>query len=166
MLPGFNTDFKYRGETYHVQTEDNGVANPFVVTLLYFKGAILASKKTSYRELLGQSDQAKLLAELMKTQHKTIMRDLLAGTFDGTIGPAALAVAAATLPDARPPVAAAAIAPDVAAAAAVAPAEPASTPPVAAAPPPLESLPLDAAIARYLREFAAAAARGEAAAYH
>jgi hypothetical protein len=22
MVPGFNTDFKYRGETYHVQTED------------------------------------------------------------------------------------------------------------------------------------------------
>jgi hypothetical protein len=47
MVPGFNTDFKYRGETYHVQTEDNGLANPVVVTLLYHKGAILASRRTS-----------------------------------------------------------------------------------------------------------------------
>ena len=54
MVPGFNTDFKYRGETYHVQTEDNGVGNPVVVTLLYHKGAILASRRTSYQELVDR----------------------------------------------------------------------------------------------------------------
>ena len=54
MVPGFNTDFKYRGETYHVQTEDNGVGNPVVVTLLYHKGAILASRRTSYHDLIGK----------------------------------------------------------------------------------------------------------------
>jgi hypothetical protein len=82
MVPGFNTDFKYRGETYHVQTEDLGAGNPFVVTLLYHKGAILASRRTSYRDLAGKPGFERELMGLMKTQHKDVMRALLAGAFD------------------------------------------------------------------------------------
>jgi hypothetical protein len=82
MVPGFNTDFKYRGETYHVQTEDNGVGNPVVVTLLYHKGAILASRRTPYQDLVGKPGFEQTLAALMKSQHKEIMRSLLAGTYD------------------------------------------------------------------------------------
>jgi hypothetical protein len=82
MVPGFNTDFKYRGETYHVQTEDNGVGNPVVVTLLYHKGAILASRRTPYHDIVGTSTFQQELVGLMKSQHKDIMRALLAGTYD------------------------------------------------------------------------------------
>jgi hypothetical protein len=82
MVPGFNTDFKYRGETYHVQTEDNGVGNPVVVTLLYHKGAILASRRTPYKDLVGKPGFEQTLAALMKNQHKELMRALLAGAYD------------------------------------------------------------------------------------
>ena len=82
MVPGFNTDFKYRGETYHVQTEDNGVGNPVVVTLLYHKGAILASRRTPYHDLVGKPGFEHALMGLMKSQHKDLMRALLAGAFD------------------------------------------------------------------------------------
>jgi hypothetical protein len=82
MVPGFNTDFKYRGETYHVQTEDNGVGNPVVITLLYHKGAILASRRTPYHDLLAKPGFEHELQGLMKTQHKELMRSLLAGSFD------------------------------------------------------------------------------------
>jgi len=82
MVPGFNTDFKYRGETYHVQTEDNGVGNPVVVTLLYHKGAILASRRTPYHDLVGKTGFEQELKGLMKNQHKDLMRSLLAGAFD------------------------------------------------------------------------------------
>jgi hypothetical protein len=82
MVPGFNTDFKYRGETYHVQTEDNGVGNPVVVTLLYHKGAILASRRTPYAELVGKPGFEQELMGLMKRQHKELMRALLAGAYD------------------------------------------------------------------------------------
>jgi hypothetical protein len=82
MVPGFNTDFKYRGETYHIQTEDNGAGNPVVVTLLYHKGAILASRRTSYRELAARPGYEPELMALMKNQHKDLMRALLAGEFD------------------------------------------------------------------------------------
>jgi hypothetical protein len=82
MVPGFNTDFKYRGETYHVQTEDLGTGNPFVVTLLYHKGAILASRRTSYRDLAGKPGFERELLGLMRAQHKDVMRALLAGDYD------------------------------------------------------------------------------------
>ena len=82
MVPGFNTDFKYRGETYHVQTEDNGVGNPVVVTLLYHKGAILASRRTPYNDLVGKPDFQQDLMGLMKNQHKDLMKALLGGAYD------------------------------------------------------------------------------------
>lgn len=152
MVPGFNTDFKYRGETYHVQTEDNGTANPVVVTLLYHKGAILSSRKTSYRELLGTPGLEEQLKALMKGQHKDLMRELLAGAFDrdgsapavpGGSGehPAAAAAAISQPPPVEPP--------------------PIAPVPVAAAPVPVATAPaptLDEAIMRYLAEFSASAA--------
>jgi hypothetical protein len=102
MVPGYNTDFQYRGQTFHVQTEDNGVGNPVVVSLLYHQGAILASRKTSYRDLLGKADSGKQLKELMRTQHKALMRELLAGAYDAKIPEGAAKAGAAGSPAAAP----------------------------------------------------------------
>lgn len=76
MLIGYNTNVKYRGKTYHVQTEDSGPTNPQIVTLLYHQGAILASKKTNYAHLLGQPDLEEKLRNLMKQQHREMMMEL------------------------------------------------------------------------------------------
>jgi len=132
MVPGFNTDFKYRGETYHVQTEDNGVGNPVVVSLLYHKGAILASRRTPYHELVDKSGFEKELMALMKTQHKDLMRSLLAGAFDkdGT------APAAAGGSGAHPADAAAAVANSMATP------TPAVPPSLRVSPPPPPSIPV------------------------
>jgi len=81
MLTGFNTDFKYKGVVYHVQTEDNGKNNPVIVTLLYKGGAILASKKTSYADILKFEGLDRVVKELMENQHKQIIRDLVSGKF-------------------------------------------------------------------------------------
>jgi len=81
MLTGFNTDFKYKGVVYHVQTEDNGKNNPVIVTLLYRGGAILASKKTSYADILTYDKLDGVVKELMENQHKQIIRDLVSGKF-------------------------------------------------------------------------------------
>ena len=82
MVPGYNTNFTYRGQTYHAQTEDNGLGNPVVLTLLYHRGAILASRRTSYQDLLGKADFEQQLVALMRSQHKAIMSELLAGAYD------------------------------------------------------------------------------------
>ncbi|MDA8168995.1 MAG: hypothetical protein M0Z59_04760 [Nitrospiraceae bacterium] len=64
---------------YHVQTEDCGLKNPVVLTLLYHQGAILASRKTDYSPLIGKPDFDEKIEELMKIQHKIVMKELIAG---------------------------------------------------------------------------------------
>jgi hypothetical protein len=83
MLVGYNTNVPYKGKLYHVQTEDNGLKNPLVVTLLYFKGTILASKKSSYSHLVGNPDYKEKVRELMKEQHKAMMKELIRGMHTG-----------------------------------------------------------------------------------
>src|SRR5512143_3961272 len=82
MLTGFNTDFKYKGVVYHVQTEDTGRNNPTIVTLLYQGGAILASRKTSYADIIKFEKLDKVVRELMEEQHKQVIRDLVSGKFE------------------------------------------------------------------------------------
>lgn len=81
MLVGYNNNVTYKGKVYHVQTEDSGLNNPIIVTLLYIKGTILASKKTSYSHLIGTKDIKKSVRELMKEQHKAILKELIAGKY-------------------------------------------------------------------------------------
>jgi hypothetical protein len=82
MVLGFNHNVRYKGEVFHVQTEDSGVATPHIITLLYKGGAILASKKTSYADILKMENLDSVVEELMKDQHKAMMRRLKAGEFD------------------------------------------------------------------------------------
>jgi ketol-acid reductoisomerase len=83
MLAGYNTNVTYKGNTYHIQTEDSGLKNPVVVTLLYAKGAILTSKKTSYAHIVDDPDYKEKIKELMKQQHKTMIKELLSGRYTG-----------------------------------------------------------------------------------
>ena len=85
MLIGYNTNAPYKGEIYHVQTEDSGLKSPVIITLLYLKGTILASKKTSYSDLVSSPDYKEKVRELMKEQHKAMLRELIAGKHTGEI---------------------------------------------------------------------------------
>jgi hypothetical protein len=85
MVVGFNHNFRYKGEVYHIQTEDSGVKNPNIVTLLYQGGTILASKKTSYADIIRVDNLDQVVEELMKEQHKEMLRSLKAGEFDAVI---------------------------------------------------------------------------------
>ena len=82
MVLGFNHNLMYKGEVFHVQTEDSGVANPHIVTLLYRGGVIISSKKTSYSDILKMDNLEVVVEELMKEQHKDMMRRLKTGEFD------------------------------------------------------------------------------------
>jgi hypothetical protein len=82
MLTGYNTDFKFQGKIYHCQTEDGGVNNPYVTSLLYLQGAILASRKTSYADILKADCLDEVVRELMMEQHKKMIRDLMHGKLD------------------------------------------------------------------------------------
>ena len=77
MLTGYNTDFKFDGKIYHCQTEDGGVHSPFITSLMYHQGAILASRKTSYADILRADCLEDVVRELMMEQHKQMIRDLM-----------------------------------------------------------------------------------------
>ena len=81
-LSGFNHNIKHRGLLFHIQTEDSGKHNPTVTTLLFLGGNILASLKASYAEHLNAEDLPRLVRELMETQHKQMLRNLLRGQYD------------------------------------------------------------------------------------
>lgn len=70
MIAGFNTDIDHNGTTYHVQTEDKGAPAHMIMTLVYDKGTILASKRTTYGELAGIGLDEKEIAERVSRQHK------------------------------------------------------------------------------------------------
>src|SRR5574341_1782683 len=79
MLTGYNTDFKFQGKIYHCQTEDGGTNSPSITSLLYYQGAILASRKTSYADILKADCLDEVVRELMMEQHKQMIRDLMQG---------------------------------------------------------------------------------------
>ncbi|MBN2645773.1 MAG: hypothetical protein JXR59_09905 [Desulfuromonadaceae bacterium] len=85
MVGGYNHNFRYKGEVYHVQTEDSGIARAQITTLLYRGGTILGRKTIHYQDLLGQADLPRLVEEQMKVQHKQMLQELKDGGFDERI---------------------------------------------------------------------------------
>lgn len=82
MITGFNTDIIYNGTTYHVQTEDKGIDTPLILSLVYDRGTILASKRSPYEDLISEGFDEKLLAERLQKQHKIICAAIKAGRIE------------------------------------------------------------------------------------
>ena len=85
MITGFNTNCRYGGRVFHVQTEDSGCAHPHIITHLFFAGTILASQKQGYNDLLGSEDLTNQVRSLMEEQHKNMLRRLKNGEFDASM---------------------------------------------------------------------------------
>jgi hypothetical protein len=88
MLSGFNTNFRYRGVLFHVQTEDSGLENPHVISHLFHGGNIMASEKRDYSDLLASSHPEALegaIRKLMEGQHKSMLKQLSRGEHDPAI---------------------------------------------------------------------------------
>jgi hypothetical protein len=82
MVTGFNHNIKHKGKLYHIQTEDSGLDNPHIITHLFVGGNILASKKTSYADIVGADNLTQVVRELMEEQHKEMLRNLINGVYD------------------------------------------------------------------------------------
>lgn len=101
MIVGFNHNISYRGVGFHVQTEDSGVKNSQLVTLLYHSGTIIASQKTVYADILKVDNLNQVVEDLAKEQHKGMLRRLTRGEFDQRICDLGIPLGAAVLPAAR-----------------------------------------------------------------
>jgi hypothetical protein len=82
MITGYNTDVRHHDLVFHVQTEDKGVANPFIESLIYVGGQVVASKRVGYAELLVQGKAEKDIVALMEHQHRVLITAIRGGKFD------------------------------------------------------------------------------------
>jgi hypothetical protein len=86
MLTGYNTDVACDGVTYHVQTEDKGLANPIILSLVYHGGTILAAKRTHYGQMVSEGVvDEKSLAAVLERQHQILIAAIRAGKIEQLI---------------------------------------------------------------------------------
>lgn len=82
LITGFNTDIEHNSKVYHIQTEDKGLQNPFIESLVYVGGEILACKKTSYAEQVEKGADEKTIGGLMEQQHRIMIAAIKRGRLD------------------------------------------------------------------------------------
>jgi hypothetical protein len=82
LITGYNTDVEYDGTVYHVQTEDKGVDHPIILSLVYVDGAILASKRSPYDDLIAGAFDEEILTQRLQRQHKLICAAVRAGRIE------------------------------------------------------------------------------------
>lgn len=85
MITGYNTDVRHGEIVLHVQTEDKGVENPFIESVIYVRGQVLAAKRSGYAQLLEEGKGATEIAAMMEHQHRTILAAIRAGRFDAKL---------------------------------------------------------------------------------
>jgi hypothetical protein len=85
MITGYNTDVRHGNRIFHVQTEDKGLTNPKIETLIYVGGEILDSYRSSYEDLLAAPPITDgVIQSRMDEQHRVVIRDIKNGKYDLT----------------------------------------------------------------------------------
>ena len=85
MITGYNTDVRHGNRIFHVQTEDKGLGNPKIETLIYVGGEILDNYRSSYEDLLANPPVGESAIQgRMDEQHRAVIRDIKNGKYDLT----------------------------------------------------------------------------------
>ncbi len=81
MEKGYNSDVMVTGYAYHVQTEDWGFDNPYLVSRVFKNGAVVKSIKTPYTQVLpgGPAAGTSAIRMAMRFQHDKILDLLVSG---------------------------------------------------------------------------------------
>lgn len=80
MVKGLNSDLIIRGKKFHIQTEDWGRENPFLVTKVFCDGAVLRTIKTPYTALTQTSMLSQdTLQMALSEQHQKVVNMLHTG---------------------------------------------------------------------------------------
>lgn len=89
MLIGYNNDVQYRGKTFHIQTEDRGLATKQIETQIFHSGAILDTRIVSYEDLMKEKSKDarnRSIKSLMQATHKELFKNLMSGKYDHFVG--------------------------------------------------------------------------------
>ncbi len=85
MITGYNTDVRHGNRVFHVQTEDKGLNNPKIETLIYVGGEILDNYRSTYEDLLVAPPLVETdIQSRMDEQHRAVIRDIKNGKYDQT----------------------------------------------------------------------------------
>ena len=93
MQKGFNSDISVKGQRYHVQTEDWGFQNPYLITRVFRNGAVVRTIKTSYQEILSRTqpqtsispnewittNTSETIQRALRAQHTLVVEKLVSG---------------------------------------------------------------------------------------
>ncbi len=78
---GLNSDISHKGFTFHIQTEDWGRANPFIVTQVFKSGKVVKMVKIPYAKVLpnGEKSDPHAVRSAVQFQHQSILDLLVSG---------------------------------------------------------------------------------------
>ncbi len=85
MISGFNHNLRHQGILFHVQTEDGGIANPYVVTTVFFQGNVVAQRRRGYEKFTQIPEREEIVRTMMQEQHKEMMKDLVNNRLRGAL---------------------------------------------------------------------------------
>src|SRR5688572_14537340 len=85
-LVGYNNNFRYRGMSFHIQTEDSGFGRPHIITHLFADGGrVIKTRRIDYSEHINGPDCREVVQRMMRDQHRAMAHDLRKGEVDAII---------------------------------------------------------------------------------
>jgi hypothetical protein len=81
MLFGHNSNITIGEMVYHVQTEDRGISNALIDTVVYCRGRVLHRRTDNYFDLLPlDPDREAALKARLDAQHRAVLEAMRSGT--------------------------------------------------------------------------------------
>ena len=80
MAFGHNSNVTVAGDTYHVQTEERGIAHALIDTTVYLRGHVMHRRTNSFSDLLPlNSEREQALKLRVDTQHRSVVDEIRSG---------------------------------------------------------------------------------------
>ncbi|HKW31882.1 MAG TPA: hypothetical protein VJN92_02680 [Candidatus Acidoferrum sp.] len=80
MAFGHNSNVTIAGDTYHVQTEERGIAHALIDTTVYLRGRVMHRRTNSFSDLLPlNSEREQALKLRVDTQHRSVVDEIRSG---------------------------------------------------------------------------------------
>jgi hypothetical protein len=86
-MAGFNSEIRYKGALFHVQTQDAGPSARCIESLIYKSGKLLSSRKASYTSFLGSPQLQEKIQQLLEEQHGALLKEIAEGKFEQYLSP-------------------------------------------------------------------------------
>jgi len=86
-MPGFNSEVKYKGAIFHVQTQDCGPGARCIESLIYKSGKLISSRKTDYTSFLALPRLQEKILQILKGQHTAVLKEIADGKFEHFLAP-------------------------------------------------------------------------------